>query len=234
MLDELARQAGPAVRAEALTADLLDSRQRLVTAREEERRRLRRDLHDGLGPMLTGVGLNLDAGRSGPGWPPTAGSGERPADVFLAAAKDGVHAGDRRPAGPRLRPAPAGAGRPRADRCGHRARRAAGRRRAGRSTRPGCRSCRPRSRWPRCGPRSRRSTTPSGTAAPGTARYGWPPAGRTAPRGDRRRPVERPWRPGRRADRDAGAGRRAGRVAEAGPDRGRRPGRRPLPAGGAE
>jgi signal transduction histidine kinase len=64
VLADIARQAGPAVRAEALTADLLDSRQRLVTAREEERRRLRRDLHDGLGPMLTGLGLNLDAARA--------------------------------------------------------------------------------------------------------------------------------------------------------------------------
>ncbi len=64
VLSDIARQAGPAVRAEALTADLLDSRQRLVTAREEERRRLRRDLHDGLGPMLTGLGLNLDAARA--------------------------------------------------------------------------------------------------------------------------------------------------------------------------
>jgi two-component system NarL family sensor kinase len=64
VLADIARQAGPAVRAEALTADLLDSRQRLVTAREEERRRLRRDLHDGLGPMLTGLGLNLDAART--------------------------------------------------------------------------------------------------------------------------------------------------------------------------
>ena len=64
MLADIARQAGPAVRAEALTADLLESRQRLVTAREEDRRRLRRDLHDGLGPMLTGLGLNLDAARA--------------------------------------------------------------------------------------------------------------------------------------------------------------------------
>ena len=53
-----------AVRAEALTVDLLDARQRLVSAREEERRRLRRDLHDGLGPLLTGIGLNLDAARA--------------------------------------------------------------------------------------------------------------------------------------------------------------------------
>jgi signal transduction histidine kinase len=49
------------VRAERLTHDLQDARLHLVTAREEERRRLRRDLHDGLGPLLTGLGLNLDA-----------------------------------------------------------------------------------------------------------------------------------------------------------------------------
>jgi len=64
VLADLARQAGAAVHAEALTADLVASRQRLVEAREEERRRLRRDLHDGLGPLLTSVGLNLDALRT--------------------------------------------------------------------------------------------------------------------------------------------------------------------------
>ena len=64
VLGDIARQAGAAVHAEALTADLLDSRQRLVSAREEERRRLRRDLHDGLGPLLTSVGLNIDAVRA--------------------------------------------------------------------------------------------------------------------------------------------------------------------------
>jgi two-component system NarL family sensor kinase len=50
-----------AVRALRLSADLQASRGRIVAAREEERRRLRRDLHDGLGPTLTGVGLAADA-----------------------------------------------------------------------------------------------------------------------------------------------------------------------------
>jgi signal transduction histidine kinase len=64
VLATLAELVAGSVRAEALTADLLDARQRLVATREEERRRLRRDLHDGLGPLLTGLGLNLDAAQS--------------------------------------------------------------------------------------------------------------------------------------------------------------------------
>jgi signal transduction histidine kinase len=64
LLTDVARHAGAAVHAAALTNDLLVSRQRLITAREEERRRLRRDLHDGLGPVLTAVGLNIDAARA--------------------------------------------------------------------------------------------------------------------------------------------------------------------------
>ena len=63
LLDDLARQAGVAVHAVRLTADLQHSRERLVTTREEERRRLRRDLHDGLGPALASMTLQTEAAR---------------------------------------------------------------------------------------------------------------------------------------------------------------------------
>jgi signal transduction histidine kinase len=60
LLEDLARQAEVAVHAVRLTSDLQHSRERLVSTREEERRRLRRDLHDGLGAQL--AGLNIQAG----------------------------------------------------------------------------------------------------------------------------------------------------------------------------
>jgi len=64
VLAELAAALAPAVHAAGLHADLVRSRERLVVAREEERRRLRRDLHDGLGPALAGLSLKLDAARN--------------------------------------------------------------------------------------------------------------------------------------------------------------------------
>jgi signal transduction histidine kinase len=63
LLEDLARQTGVAVHAVRLTADLQRSREQLVKAREEERRRLRRDLHDGLGPQLASVTMRAEAAR---------------------------------------------------------------------------------------------------------------------------------------------------------------------------
>jgi signal transduction histidine kinase len=64
LLADLARHVGVAAHAVRATLALQRSRADLVTAREEERRRLRRDLHDGLGPTLAGVTLGLAAARA--------------------------------------------------------------------------------------------------------------------------------------------------------------------------
>lgn len=61
LLLDVVRQAAIAVRSATLARELQLSRERLVLAREEDRRRIRRDLHDGLGPALGGVALRLDA-----------------------------------------------------------------------------------------------------------------------------------------------------------------------------
>ena len=63
VLEDLARHAGVIAHAVRLTADLRRSRERLVVSREEERKRLRRDLHDGLGPMMASLTLTVAATR---------------------------------------------------------------------------------------------------------------------------------------------------------------------------
>lgn len=64
VLELLAGPLGVALHATALSAALQESRVGIVAAREEERRRLRRDLHDGLGPALTGIAFKADAARN--------------------------------------------------------------------------------------------------------------------------------------------------------------------------
>lgn len=64
LLSDLAQQVSIAAHTVLLNADLQYSRERLVSAREEERRRLQRDLHDGLGPTLAGLVMQIDAASS--------------------------------------------------------------------------------------------------------------------------------------------------------------------------
>jgi signal transduction histidine kinase len=78
VLGLLAAPVAVALHAVLLAQELQRSRERLVAAREEERRRLRRDLHDGLGPILTAVTLKADAARSALGVEPDR------ADALLA------------------------------------------------------------------------------------------------------------------------------------------------------
>lgn len=62
----LAALAGPvaaAIGANLTARELAESRSRVLAVREGERRRLREDLHDGLGPSLSGVALGLEAAR---------------------------------------------------------------------------------------------------------------------------------------------------------------------------
>ena len=61
LLGDLARAVEVAAHNVRLTADLQRSRQELVTNREEERRRIRRDLHDEIGPLLASQSLTLEA-----------------------------------------------------------------------------------------------------------------------------------------------------------------------------
>ncbi|MFC4119305.1 sensor histidine kinase [Nonomuraea zeae] len=75
-----------AAHAVRLTAALQRSRERILTAREEERRRLRRDLHDGLGQSLTGMAMSINTARL------TMRSSPESADRLLAGLRAGMDA----------------------------------------------------------------------------------------------------------------------------------------------
>ncbi|WP_405977205.1 sensor histidine kinase [Streptomyces sp. NBC_00158] len=79
----LADHSAPAIASLQLYEELQTSREQIVLAREEERRRLRHDLHDGLGPALSGLRLQVDAARAA--IPP----GTRATDS-LAAVSEGI------------------------------------------------------------------------------------------------------------------------------------------------
>jgi len=64
LLQSLAHQIAPVLHARALATELRVSRDRLVAAQVEERRRLLRDLHDGLGPTLAALAFKVDTARN--------------------------------------------------------------------------------------------------------------------------------------------------------------------------
>jgi two-component system, NarL family, sensor kinase len=63
-LASLADQVAPVVAALRLDEELLRSREQVVTAREEERSRLSRELHDNVGPTLAGTRMQIEAVRA--------------------------------------------------------------------------------------------------------------------------------------------------------------------------
>jgi signal transduction histidine kinase len=86
VLAAVAPQLAAAAETVRLQQSLARARERVVRAREEERRRLRRDLHDVLGPALAGVGLGLDAVRIRAQRDPAG------ADALIAQVQDEVRA----------------------------------------------------------------------------------------------------------------------------------------------
>jgi signal transduction histidine kinase len=86
LIADLAPQVAAAAHAVGLAVELRGARRRLVELREEERRRIRRDLHDGLGPALAGLTFTLDAVHN------LAGSDIERARALLASATEQTQA----------------------------------------------------------------------------------------------------------------------------------------------
>ncbi len=86
LLHDLARQIGTAVNQLRLSAELQHSREQLVLAREEERRAIRRVMHDDLAPTLAGIALQTETARQLLGREPAASEGV--AGVLDAISRD--------------------------------------------------------------------------------------------------------------------------------------------------
>ena len=115
LIADLASQAGLVLRNAALIADLRSSRQRLVAAQDEERRKIERNLHDGAQQQLVALAVQLklartlvdrdparagaDAGRAPGIGDERAGGPARPRarDLSAAAGRQGTGRGARRP-----------------------------------------------------------------------------------------------------------------------------------------
>jgi two-component system, NarL family, sensor kinase len=72
LFEELARELAVAAHVLRITNALRRSSQTLIEAREEERRRICRDLHDGVGPVLAAITMRVDAARAMLGVQPAA------------------------------------------------------------------------------------------------------------------------------------------------------------------
>lgn len=64
LLEDVARQVGRVTDLVLLNSALKESRAQIIAAREEERRRLHRDLHDGIGPSLAAQSMQLEVART--------------------------------------------------------------------------------------------------------------------------------------------------------------------------
>jgi signal transduction histidine kinase len=84
LLADFTRLVAAAVTEVQLSTALRRSRERLILAREEERRRLRRELHDGVGPALAGLALSLGAAER------AAVRSERAATTLLSSMQEDV------------------------------------------------------------------------------------------------------------------------------------------------
>lgn len=159
----LADQAAPAIASLRMYEELQRGRRQIVLAREEERRRLRHDLHDGLGPTLSGLRLGVDTARAAV---PEGSSAARSLRAVSAGIGQAIDELRRITEG--LAPA-ALAGRGSRWRCGGWSRswtdRGSGSRWCWTRTRR--RRWRPRWRWRRCGSAARRCTTCCATRRPG-------------------------------------------------------------------